>query len=270
MHTTASDGRCTPEQLVDEASQIGLTVMAVTDHDTLASVGEVQTLAAARGIEAICGIEITAVEYRRDVHVLGYFCDTTDVPLGRFLGQQREVRRGRIQAITARLEELGLPIELAPSCVGEDRQLGRSLGRPLIAQALVAAGHVVNVREAFDKWLADGRPAFVPRSGSSIAAVVKVIHGAGGVASLAHPGLTCIDQRIPELRDEGLDALEVYHPGHDRESVERYESLATRHGFLRTAGSDYHGDPAQGRALGMVTLPEADWDRLCGGRQPRA
>jgi predicted metal-dependent phosphoesterase TrpH len=266
MHTTASDGRCTPAQLVDEAAQVGLTVMAVTDHDTVASTGEVRSLALAKGIDAISGIEITAVEDRRDVHVLGYFCDTTSEPLAEFLRRQRETRRDRIQAIADRLADLGVPIDPAPLLAEGDRRKDRSLGRPLVARALIDAGHVTSVRDAFDRWLAYGRPAFVPRAGDAIGVVVEVIHEAGGLASLAHPGITRIDGRIPALRDVGLDALEVYHPSHDAGDVERYSRLAADHRFLATAGSDYHGDLSQGRRLGMITLPEADWQRLSAGR----
>ena len=268
MHTTASDGRCTPQQLVDQAAQVGLTVMAVTDHDTVASTGEVQALARARGIEAISGIEITAVEERRDVHVLGYFCDTTCAPLLEFLRRGREARLERLQAIAGRLARQGLPVDVEPLMATAGT--GRSIGRPQLAQAMVEAGHVADLQEAFDQWLALGRPAFVPRTGAGVEVVLDVIHEADGLASLAHPGITRIDECLPELRVAGLDALEVYHPGHDAEAVERYERLAARHGFLATAGSDYHGDPAQGRALGMVTLPEPAWERLRGGRQPHA
>ena len=268
MHTTASDGRCTPLQLVDEAARVGLTVMAVTDHDTVASTGEVQALARARGIEAISGIEITAVEEGRDLHVLGYFCDAACAPLLEFLRRGREARLERLHAIAGRLAEQGLPLDIEPLVAMA--RTGRSMGRPQIAQALIDAGHVADVREAFDQWLMYERPAFVPRTGVGVKVVLDMIHEAAGLASLAHPGITRIDERIPELRNAGLDALEVYHPGHDAEAVERYEGLVARHGFLATAGSDYHGDPAQGRALGMVTLPEPAWERLRGGRQPHA
>lgn len=266
MHTTASDGRCTPAQLVDEAAKSGLTVMAVTDHDTMAATDEVVALARSRDIDAINGIEITAVENGLDVHVLGYFCDISSERLAAFLLRQRQGRLDRVRAIIERLVDLGMPIDIQPPIVEAVRNEGYALGRPHIARALVAAGHVVDVKEAFDRWLAYGCPAFVSRAGYSVRAVVEVIHEAGGLASLAHPGVTRVDQWIPMLRDHGLDALEVYHPGHDAKAVARYEELATRYGFLMTAGSDYHGDPAHGRTLGMVTLPESDWQRFRAGR----
>jgi len=268
MHTTASDGRCTPAQLLDELELVGLEVISVTDHDTVASTPEVQALAAARGIEAVPGIEITAVENQKDVHILGYFCDIHHAPLLEFLARGREQRLGRMHAIAGKLAEHGAPIDVEPLL--RMAAHGKSIGRPQIAAALIEGGHVADLREAFDKWLAGGRPAFVPRTGSSAATVIGVIHDAGGVASLAHPGLTRIDDRIPELRDAGLDALEVYHSGHDEDAVERYRGLADRLGMLVTGGSDYHGDPAMGRPLGGVTLPEADFERLRAACQPHA
>jgi predicted metal-dependent phosphoesterase TrpH len=268
MHTTASDGRCTPAQLVEQAAQVGLAVMAVTDHDTTASTLEVRELAAGCGIEAVNGIEITAVEGRRDVHVLAYFCDIESAALREFLAQGRAARVARLHEIAARLAEAGVPIDPAP--LEARARGGRSVGRPLIAQALVDAGHVADMREAFDSWIAEGKPAFVPRTGSGVAEVVSVVHAAGGRASLAHPGLTRVDDRLEEFRDAGLDAIEVYHSSHRAETVQHYEGLATRLGFLRTGGSDYHGNPEQGRPLGGVTLDADHWARFHDGRAGRA
>ena len=268
MHTTASDGRCTPTELVDKAAQVGLTVMAVTDHDTTASTDEVRALAALHGIEAVNGIEVTAVEHGRDVHVLAYFCDTASATLGDFLAGGRAARVERLHAIAKRLAAEGVAIDLAP--LEARSRGGRSVGRPLIARALVEAGHVVDLREAFETWLIEGRPAFVPRTGYGVATVVDVVHAAGGRASLAHPGLTKIDDRLAEFRDAGLDAIEVYHSSHDAEAVAHYAALATRLGFLCTGGSDFHGNPEQGRPLGGVTLSPDDWARFHDGRAGRA
>ncbi len=267
MHTTASDGRCTPEQLIDEAVAVGLSVLAVTDHDTTASTVEIRDLAGTRGIETIPGIEITAVEHQKDVHVLGYFHDITHPPLVEFLARGRGQRLGRMHQIAEKLSALGAPIDVEPLLAQAAK--GRAIGRPQIAQALQEAGHVKDVFDAFEKYLAGDRPAFVPRTGAPVKMVIDVIHEAGGLVSLAHPGLTKIDQRILELREVGLDALEVYHPGHDAEAVERYEAMAADYGLLITAGSDYHGDPAM-RPLGGTTLPAEAWDRLREGRRSYA
>jgi hypothetical protein len=262
LHTTASDGRFTPHELVDEASRRGLSIMAVTDHDTVAAVDEVRAAARERGIEAISGIEITAVESERDIHVLGYFVDPEHEPLAAFLAAQRDNRIARVQAIGLRLASLGLPVDIDGLVAQARRESGRSIGRPQVARAMIAAGHVGDTREAFDKWLGRDGPAFVPRSGASVDVVIDVIHQAGGLASLAHPGKAHVDERIPAFSDAGLDALEAFHPDHDAALVQRYVSLAGSLGLLLTGGSDFHGDPGHGLAPGSVTLPADEWRRL--------
>ena len=270
LHTTASDGRCTPLELVEQAAAAGLTVMAATDHDTTESVDDVRVLAAERGIQAIVGIEITAVEDGRDVHVLGYFLNPSDPALITFLAAQRRTRVDRARAIAARLADLGMPVDLSAPLAAADEQSGRAIGRPQVARAMFAAGHVSSASEAFDLWLGRDRPAFVPRSGSSPETVVAAIHHAGGLASLAHPGRTAIDARIPALRDAGLDAIEVYHSDHDQAASDRYRRLAEGLGLLMTGGSDYHGDPAHGVPIGSSTLPPEPWRRLHAARHRHA
>jgi predicted metal-dependent phosphoesterase TrpH len=135
---------------------------------------------------------------------------------------------------------------------------------------MVAAGHVADTREAFDKWLGSDQPAFVPRSGPSPEMVIQTIHRAGGLASLAHPGRTRIDARIPALRDAGLDALEAYHSDHDAVAADRYHRLADDLGLLITGGSDYHGDPVHGVSIGSSTLPSECWQRLHAARHRHA
>jgi predicted metal-dependent phosphoesterase TrpH len=262
LHTTASDGRATPRELVELAALGGVSVMAVTDHDTTAAVAAVRADAAERGIQAISGIEITAVENERDIHVLGYFVDPDHEPLETFLSAQRDNRVARVRAIGARLASLGVAIDVDALIAEARQQSGRSIGRPQVARAMVAAGHVADVREAFDTWLARGCPGFVPRTGASPETVIGVIHQAGGLASLAHPGKVNVDGRIAGYRDAGLDALEAFHSDHDAAQVERYLALARSLGLLVTGGSDYHGDPAHGRVPGSVTLPAAEWERL--------
>ena len=263
LHTTASDGRCTPTELLERAAAAGVTAMAVTDHDTTAAVGEVQALARARDIEAISGIEITAVEAGRDVHILGYFIDQDNAQLATFLSRQRAQRIARVEAVCDLLAQLGMPIEMLPVLAqARESGEGRSIGRPQIARAMVAAGHVADTREAFDKWLATGRPAFVPRAGAPPEEVITIVRGAGGLTSLAHPGQTAIDARIPAYCLAGLHAIEVYHPDHDTASTERYRQLASRLMMLITGGSDFHGDPSHGLAPGSVTLPNDAWLRF--------
>lgn len=270
LHTTASDGRCSPAELVERAAVAGLTVMAVTDHDTTASVAAVRAAAARRGIEAVAGIEITAVDAGRDVHVLGYFIDPDAAGLGAFLARARADRIARVEAIGARLAALGRPIDVAAVVDAARTHGGRSVGRPQIAQAMIAAGYVADTKEAFDHWLAADGPVFVARTGSSPEHVIAVVHAAGGIASLAHPGRTRIDGRIADLHAAGLDALEVFHSDHDEAQVRQYRELAAALGLLTTGGSDYHGDPTHGREPGSARLPESEWARLSADRHRHA
>ena len=262
LHTTASDGRCTPHELVDRASRAGVTVMAVTDHDTVAAISEAESAAASCGIDVIAGIEITAVENGRDVHMLGYFIDPRNPTLETFLAQQRAQRIARVEALGLRLAQLGMPIDIEPLLMQAREPRGRSVGRPQVATAMVAAGYVADTREAFDRWLATERPAFVPRKGAPPGEVIDIVHAAGGLVSLAHPGQTGVDSRISAYVDAGLDAIELYHPDHDATAIDRYRNIASQFQLLATGGSDFHGDVDHGCEPGAVALPVADWIRL--------
>jgi predicted metal-dependent phosphoesterase TrpH len=254
LHTTASDGLFEPAQLVEMAWRAGIRTMAVTDHDTVAAIGEVERAAAGAGIGFVSGIEITAVYRGRDVHVLGYFIDPADRPLAGFLERQRADRVRRLDAMIDKLADMGKPIDRAAVMSAKPR--GRSLGRPLLAQALVNAGHVASAHDAFHQLIGDGKPAFVPRIGASPAEVIEVIDRARGVASLAHPGLLKHDEWIPAMVSAGLAALEAFHSEHDAGVTEHYLALADRHGILVSGGSDYHGEEKRRRAaFGAVGLP---------------
>ncbi|HEV8392831.1 MAG TPA: PHP domain-containing protein [Vicinamibacterales bacterium] len=265
LHTTASDGRLTPVELVDLAAASGLRVMAVTDHDTTGAVADVQACARAKGLEAVAGIEITAVLDGRDVHMLAYFVDIADAAFQRFLVSQRASRVARLEAIGARLAELGVPVRLDASLALARMQSSVSVGRPQAARALVAAGHVKDMHQAFDRWLGNGRPGFVPRVGPPPVDVIPLVHAAGGLISIAHPGRTQIDEHLSGLRDAGLDAIEVYHSDHDEATTARYVALAAELGLLVTGGSDFH-DPGSSLRPGSVTLPWPHWDRLVARR----
>jgi len=273
LHTTASDGRSTPEALVDEAFAAGVRTLAVTDHDTMAAVAAVAAAAAARGMRFVPGIEITAVARGRDVHMLGYFLDAGTGELAAFLDAQRADRRRRVVEIVGKLRELGAPVAVTPDDIEGGAGGGRAIGRPFVAQALVSAGHARDIADAFDTFLGDGRPAFIPRRGASPVEVVGLIARAGGVSSLAHPGKLRLDPIIDELIDAGLTAIEAYHPDHRDADVERYVAHAASAGLLVTGGSDYHG-PGSGRTsgLGQVGLPAPDFEALAAraGRRTHA
>jgi predicted metal-dependent phosphoesterase TrpH len=262
LHTTASDGRSTPESLVAEAAAAGCRTIAVTDHDTTSAVDRVAAAARDAGLAFVPGIEMTAVDRAKDIHILGYGIDTTDADLAAFLAEQRLLRRARVVAIAERLSEAGAPIDI-DVVLASAASTGRALGRPAIAAALVAAGHVPTMNDAFDRYLADGRPGFVVRDGAPPATIVERILRAGGVASIAHPGKYGRDDLIAPLVDAGMRAIEVFHPDHDRAAVERYQTMAASFGLVMTGGSDYHG-PGTGRAsaLGRIGPPTEQLDAL--------
>jgi len=261
-HSTASDGRLSPTDLVGRALAAGVRVLGVTDHDTTGGIAEASAAAAIEGIELVPGIEITAVVEGTDVHILGYFVDVDSRPLGLFLDLQRRRRLERVREMLRRLAELGLALDadavLAPGL--SDRT--KAVGRPWIAAALVQAGYVSSKDEAFEKWLARGRPAFVPREGAAPADVIGSIHEAGGLASLAHPGLTERDDLIPAWVADGLDAIEAYHSDHDPTTTARYLALSAALRVLVSGGSDFHGDADHGSEPGSVALPEKEYAAL--------
>jgi 3',5'-nucleoside bisphosphate phosphatase len=258
LHTTASDGRLSPTALVALAAQAGLRVMSVTDHDTLAGLAEARIAADAHGIRLVDGIEMTAVDDGRDVHILGYFFDPDDEGLDRFLQVQRLARIERVKEIGIRLQTLNCAIDIEALLAATPTSSGRSVGRPLVADALVAAGHAVDRRDAFDRLLGNDRPAFIARCGPGVAAVVEAIAKAGGLASLAHPGLIGADERIPDYAACGLSAIEARHRDHSPADEDRYRSLARTLGLAVSGGSDFHG-PREGRtdAEGTVWRPGA-------------
>lgn len=262
-HTTASDGRAAPAELVARARAAGVTVLAVTDHDTLAGCTAAAGACGDAGIEFVTGIEISAVCDEVDVHVLGYFLDAGAPGLGVFLAEQRQKRVDRVGRMLAKLAELGMPLDGDAILRAGLAQPGRSIGRPVLARALVAAGYVATIGDAFGLWLSRGRPAFVAREGPVPERVIAEIHAAGGIASIAHPGLLGRDEWIDRFAAAGLDAIEVFHPEHDSAAVDRYRAIAARLDLALTGGSDYHGDPSHGALHpGSVSLPRDRFDHL--------
>ena len=255
LHTTASDGLLAPAELVARANAAGVRTLSITDHDTMSGVPAAAAAASKLGLEFLPGIEITAVLDRRDVHLLGYFLDPSPPALESFLLAQRDDRIARARAMSEKLDGLGVPIEIEPiveSAVAD----GRSVARPLLARALVQAGHARSLRDAFDRWIGDGGTAYVPRNGSSPADVVRLISRAGGVSAIAHPGLLNRDDLVPSLAKAGLSAIEVYHPEHDRSARTRYLQLAIQHDLAVSGGSDFHGDDHhRASSLGAVGIP---------------
>lgn len=263
LHTTASDGQLAPRDLVARAASAGLRTISVTDHDTTAGLAEARAAARQHGLAFVDGIEITAVEAGRDVHVLGYTFDPDATAFVEFLRAQRTDRLRRVREMCDRLRALGFNISADAVIAAAPEGSGRSVGRPAIASALVRAGHARDMDDAFARFIGRDAPAYVARRGVSTAQVIEILERAGGIASLAHPGIAGIDDLIPSLASAGLSALEARHSDHPPDTEARYRALASRLGLAVSGGSDFHGDDtANGAALGAVTLSDADFAAL--------
>jgi 3',5'-nucleoside bisphosphate phosphatase len=262
-HTTASDGRLPPAELVARAIGAGVTVLAVTDHDTVGGCAAAAEACAAAGATFVPGIEITAVRDGVDVHVLGYFIDTASPAFITFLIQQRQQRIDRVRSMIELLARHGVHLDADAVLQPGLADATKAAGRPWIARALVAGGHVQTIGEAFDRWLSLGRPAFLPRAGVPPAQVFARVHDAGGIASLAHPGLLVRDAWIEDFAAGGLDAIEAYHSEQGPDATARYLTIADRLGLAVSGGSDYHGDDSHGASFpGAVSLPRERYERL--------
>ena len=265
-HTTASDGRCTPPELVARAAAAGVEVLSVTDHDTVSGCAAAAAACRAAAIEFVAGIEVTAVFDGVDVHTLGYFIDAASPTFAEFLTGQRRARIDRLRQMVALLARHGIALDadaiLEPAI--DDSSI--SVGRPWIARALVEAGLVQTTNDAFNLWLTPGRPAFVPRAGAPPEEVIDRIHSARGIASVAHPVKSGRDEWLPLwVERAGLDAIEAYHPDHDAATTGRYVELAARLGVAVSGGSDYHADRSHGSAsIGSVSLPREAYQHLKG------
>ena len=240
-HTNESDGSLAPAELVQEAAREGVTVLAITDHDTLAGYDIALAAAPAAGLELVCGIELSTKLRGSSTHLLGYFPAAGELTQFRqwVRGQQR-ARKDRNIRLVARLRELGFSITL-----DEAEARGRGMtGRPHFAAIMLEKGYVRDYRQAFDEYLDESAKGYVYREEPTFAEGVEAIRQAGGIASLAHPTRVRGDvvEMMPELRATGLNAIEAYHSDHTVEETAQFVALARRYGLLVTGGSDYHGE----------------------------
>jgi 3',5'-nucleoside bisphosphate phosphatase len=259
-HTNASDGEHTPEELVALARDRGLVVLALTDHDTTAGVERALAAAAQAGdIELIPGVELSTDVPGHEIHILGYFVNWRDPEFLAMIDKFRDGRIGRAERIVAKLGELGAPI--AFTRVQEIAGDG-AIGRPHVAQALLEAGHVATIKEAFDLYLANDKPAYVEHYSLTPAEAVKLILSAGGVPVLAHP--RGVQQFVPELVKAGLLGLECYYPEYDERERSELIDLAKQYDLVVTGGSDFHGLHKMGHmsGLGEVDVPLEVVDKL--------
>ncbi|PSQ89659.1 MAG: phosphoesterase [Bacteroidetes bacterium QS_8_64_10] len=253
-HTSCSDGRLTPAALVRKAEEHGLRALAVTDHDTVAGLDEARATSVNCELHVIAGVELSVTVDGEELHLLGYFFEINHPRLREALGRMRDGRRRRAKAMVKRLREKG--VTLSFEAVEEQARDASAIGRPHVAAALAAGGHVASHQEAFDRYLHDGGPAFVRKSRFPIREALAALHDAGGIGVLAHPGQHTSTERVERLAKAGLDGLEVHHPSHPPHLAQYYEREARRLDLIPTGGSDYHGHRKRDeQRLGQYGIP---------------
>ncbi len=253
-HSTASDGVYAPRDVVRAAHEAGLAAVALTDHDTLGGVPEALATGAELSIRVVPGAELSTRFGDREWHLLALH--VADVQgLDDRLAVYREARLARAERIVGRLVELGLPVTLQEILAESG---GGSIGRPHVAAVLVRRGYVADFREAFDRWLGAGRPAFVDKELIGLSEACDMIHEAGGLAVLAHPGAYGRRATLEPMVRAGLDGLEVRHPGHAPDDERRLTNIAADFGLVRSGGSDWHGSPDGHRILDSMRVPH-EW-----------
>lgn len=259
LHTVYSDGAYTPERLVAAAVALDVRTLAVTDHDSLEGVEPVRRAAESAtgaGLEVIAGAEFgTATQDTivQELHIVGLFLDPACEELQAALRRFRQKRHERAEAMVEKLNRMGIELRLSDVL----RLAGSgNVGRVHIARALVEAGRVRSLGGAFKRWLGQGGPAYVPRERPTPEETITLIHRAGGVAVMAHPGKTERDEEIPRLAAAGLDGIEVYCPDHSPSQEKQYTELVRQHGLLAGGGSDCHGAVGERVTLGRVRLDD--------------
>ena len=256
MHSTASDGSRSPADVVRAAKRASLVAISLTDHDTVSGLPEAHAVGAELGIRIVDGVELSAVEGETETHLLGLHLRDTAV-LERGLGALREMRGRRAARIVELLQSQGVQVTLDDVML----QAGSgAIGRPHVARALVADGWATDVRDAFDRYLGAGRPAYVEKDQLEMREAIAMVHAAGGLAVLAHPGAGGTRERIEALVALGLDGVEVKHPSHSPQDVARLRAVVDQLGLIPSGGSDWHGAADGPRTIGMMHVP-LEWLR---------
>lgn len=250
-HSLHSDGTHTPTAIVERALSKGLSALALTDHDSVDGLDEARARADGTRLEIIPGVELSAHDGACEVHVLGLYVDDHDAEFRQTLVTFREQRLLRAHGILERLEELGFDLSWDDVI---ERAQGGSIGRPHIAEAMVAAGYVGTIDEAFRRFLGNKGPAYVARKTLTPRGAIELVRRAGGVAAIAHPATMQRDAIVPELAKFGLLALEVHHPRHDENDRRRYLRLCEKYRLIATGGSDSHGARTGYSQVGDTTV----------------
>ncbi|WP_052807435.1 PHP domain-containing protein [Risungbinella massiliensis] len=241
-HTTASDGKLTPLELLQYAKEKGLSALAITDHDTIEGAIEAAKYTKEFQLEIIIGVELNTVWNQREIHMLGYFVDPDNPRLQEQLITQREMRIARSEKILARLQELGIALTVNDVLSELNFNSARDILLPHIAELMVKKGFVSSKQEAFQRYIGKGKPAYVLPTALTPIEAIKLIQESGGVAVVAHPGIYQEEGLLPDLVEAGLDGIEVYHPDHGADEREKYAKLAKSYRLIITGGSDFHGE----------------------------
>lgn len=261
-HTTYSDGQLDPAALLDKAAAAGIRVLAITDHDTVAGWAAAQKAAAGGPVELVPGVELSVTVGDREVHLLGYGFDPAHAGLRAHLAQFADARRERAQQMVDKLNAHG--IALSFEAVQEAAGAAQSIGRPHVAMALVAAGHVASHDEAFEQYLHRDGPAYADKPAFPAEDALDLLHAAGGIGVLAHPGHWTSGRTLHLLRRAGLDGIEVWHSSHDAPLAAYYERLGRDVDLALTGGSDYHGHRSgDEERFGAYGLTRIQWKAVC-------
>jgi len=257
MHSIFSDGTMTPTQLVERAKQNNIEVMAITDHDNVDGLREGRQEAESKDIIFVDGIEVSANFQGKDIHILGYFLNLEDKNFLGWLTKLQEKRHDRSLKILSKLSNLGIDISLSEV---EEEALGNVIGRPHIANMIIKKGFATTMNEVFDRYLGDGKRAYVPKVGVDMVEVVKKLKANGAIVSLAHPHLIShpddtVVNIIDMLVKNGLDGLELYYPNIDRRKKNKLIKIAKRRDLILTGGSDFHGMNRVGIDIGTGNIP---------------
>jgi predicted metal-dependent phosphoesterase TrpH len=253
-HSTASDGTLPPEQVIDAAARCGLSALALTDHDTIDGVRAARQAAEQVGIRVIAGVELSAFDEEREIHVLALHLSNLDA-LETRLAELRASRHVRAAKIVEKLNALGVPVTLDEVL---QQANGGSVGRPHVARALIARGLVADFRDAFMRYLGNNGSAFVAKERLSIQDAIAIAHEAGAIAIWAHPSDGGRRERLEPLVAAGLDGIEIKHPSHSGEDMKRLQALTDFFGLVPSGGSDWHGASEGPRRLGMMNVP-VEW-----------
>ncbi len=258
IHTIYSDGVLAPAELVAKAKDAGLSIISITDHDSIGGIEEAIAAGKEKDVEVISGIELSASLNGTEIHILGYFVDHTDKNLTDSLSGFQVERMNRAKRIVGKLNKMNVPIDIDSVM---EHVTGDSVGRPHIANALVTDGHAASYEQAFMKYIGDGRPAYERKWNFSPEETIRLINKAGGLSFLAHPGRSMNEDLLFRLIKAGLDGIEVIHPSHSPELVYYYRGIVNEYCLLESGGSDYHGgEKSDDQTLGRFGISASTVD----------